>query len=122
MPPVVPLVVRASRLPNQAESVFNPSDIGETISFRGGSAVAEAPTKSVSDLDYLTVRWMECTGRRSLEREWMEAMLDGASWGLLLARGGGDPSSCDCMGCGGCAMPPGGVAAAASISYAGLGL
>lgn len=41
-----------AKLPNQAESVFNPNDSASDVLTR--MAVLDAPTKSVSDLDYLT--------------------------------------------------------------------
>lgn len=44
-------IIRAMKLPNQADSVFNPKDSRDLR-----SAVLDAPTKSVSDLDYLSVR------------------------------------------------------------------
>lgn len=48
------LIIRAARLPNQAESVFNPIDSAVDVLIR--LPVTDAPTKSVSDLDYLAVR------------------------------------------------------------------
>eukprot|EP00198_Chlamydomonas_reinhardtii_P006614 XP_001695950.1 predicted protein [Chlamydomonas reinhardtii] len=42
-------IIRAMKLPNQADSVFNPKDSRDLR-----SAVLDAPTKSVSDLDYLS--------------------------------------------------------------------
>ncbi len=43
-------IIRSMKLPNQADSVFNPKD---TRDLR--IPVLDAPTKSVSDLDYLSV-------------------------------------------------------------------
>lgn len=48
------MIIRAARLPNQAESVFNPIDSAVDVLIR--LPVTDAPTKSVSDLDYLAVR------------------------------------------------------------------
>jgi hypothetical protein len=45
------LLVLAGKLPNQAETLFNPSDRSEEF-----VAVAEPPNRSVADLDYLSVR------------------------------------------------------------------
>lgn len=48
------LLARAGRFPNQADTLFNP-DRGDD--FIGLAAVAEKPaTRSVADLDYLSVR------------------------------------------------------------------
>ena len=47
------LYMPTAKLPNQAESVFNPNDSASDVLTR--MAVMDAPTKSVSDLDYLTV-------------------------------------------------------------------
>ena len=52
------LVVRSAKLPSQAESVFNPTTAEDYI-----SRVPVAATKSISDLDYLSVRrrWRRIT-------------------------------------------------------------
>ena len=61
--------VEASRLPNQAETMFSGTGNAEDIIV--GLAVADAPTKSTSDLDYLSVSCSDAAGRptmRSLPR------------------------------------------------------
>ena len=45
------LLAFSGKLPNQAETLFNPSDRSEEF-----VAVAEPPMRSVADLDYLSVR------------------------------------------------------------------